>query len=314
MSLDGDQLTSGKGAEGAEMIRIEHPGVYELPACVYHRDPVRGGSLSSTGARKLLPPSCPALFRHWADMGQEPNRVFDFGHAAHAEVLGVGQPVRVVDADSWRTKKAQDERREAYADGAVPLLACEWKTVQEMAAALRAHPVASVLFDPDTGAGEQSLFWVDEDSGVWCRAMLDWMPHPVQGQRLIIGDYKTSQSAEPNSIAKTVAAYGYDQQAAWYLNGVTALGLHGDIEPAFVFIFQEKTAPYLVTIAQPDAEALMWGERLNRKAIDIYRTCIETGRWPGYADDVISVGLPTWTVRNREYAWENGELDMEALA
>lgn len=38
---------------------ITEPGVYDLPAEVYHADPVEGGSLSSTGARKLLPPSCP---------------------------------------------------------------------------------------------------------------------------------------------------------------------------------------------------------------------------------------------------------------
>ena len=30
---------------------ITEPGVYDIPATAYHRDPVVGGSLSSTGAR-----------------------------------------------------------------------------------------------------------------------------------------------------------------------------------------------------------------------------------------------------------------------
>ncbi|MGW9447058.1 hypothetical protein, partial [Bacillus mobilis] len=44
---------------------ITRPGVYDgIPEAVYHRDPVPGGSLSSSGARKLLAPSCPALFKY----------------------------------------------------------------------------------------------------------------------------------------------------------------------------------------------------------------------------------------------------------
>src|SRR5258708_26204894 len=38
-------------------------GVYGIPADAYHADPIEGGSLSSSGARRLLPPGCPALFR-----------------------------------------------------------------------------------------------------------------------------------------------------------------------------------------------------------------------------------------------------------
>ena len=32
-------------------------GVYDIPEDLYHRDPVPGGSLSCSGAKKLLPPS-----------------------------------------------------------------------------------------------------------------------------------------------------------------------------------------------------------------------------------------------------------------
>ncbi|MBO0827768.1 MAG: hypothetical protein J2P24_08300 [Streptosporangiales bacterium] len=52
---------------GAADVMITEPGVYNLPAAVYHADPVPGGSLSQSGAKKLLPPSCPALYRYWAD-------------------------------------------------------------------------------------------------------------------------------------------------------------------------------------------------------------------------------------------------------
>jgi len=289
-------------------VAINAPGVYDIPASEYHADPVIGGSLSSTGARRLLPPSCPALFRHAITDGQEHRAVFDFGHAAHALVLGVGAPITVVDADDWRTKAAQETAKKARADGATPLLRAEYEQVQAMAAALADHPIAGALMQPGAGDAEQTLVWQDQETGVWRRAMLDWATRAIDG-RLIIVDYKTSKSAEPGAVSKALENYGYLQQAPWYLDGATTLGLAGDREPAFLFVFQEKTPPYLVTVAQPDPEVLEWGRRRNRKALDVYRRCVETNHWPGYADDVISVSLPTWATYQHQTAWQQGHYD-----
>lgn len=279
---------------GAADVMITEPGVYNLPAAVYHADPVPGGSLSQSGAKKLLPPSCPALYRYWADHPEEHKRVFDFGHAAHRMVLGIGPELAVVDADDWRTKAAREQRDEAYAAGQVPLLIAEHEVVQAMAAALRTHPIASALFR--NGRPEVSLFWLDGD--VMRRAMLDWLPDPTGG-RLVVPDYKTCVSAEPGKLSKTIADYGYAQQHGWYLDGVRAHGL-ADETAAFVFVFQEKTPPYLITVAQVDAAALRIGQHLNRRAIDLYAECVANDRWPGYTDDVEVVSLPPYIERQYE--------------
>lgn len=271
------------------------PGVYDMDDATYHADPVPGGSLSSSGARKLLPPSCPALFKHELDHGRPPTKAFDFGHAAHRLVLGTGPELVKVDADSWKTAAAQERRDEAHARGAVPLLPAEWEQVHQMAAAIREHPMARALFNPDRGRPEQSLFWVDERTGVWRRARLDWLPNPGQ-RRVIVPDYKTARSAAPDDIQRTIRAYGYDQQCAWYIDAVRALDLAG-LDAAFVFVVQQKTAPYLVTVVQLDAVALQVGRFLNRKAIDIYAECRRTGRWPGFSDDVEVLPLPAWVER-----------------
>lgn len=280
---------------------ITEPGVYDMPDHIYHGDPVPGGSLSSSGARNLLPPNCPAKFRHEQLHGRPPKTAFDFGHAAHKQVLGVGPQIVVVDAPSWKTKAAQTERDEAYAAGQVPILAHEYADVEGMADALRRHPVASALFNPAAGDPEQSLFWVDEQTGVWCRARLDWLPRPVEGRRLIVPDYKTCNSAELGHIQKAVHNYGYHQQDAFYLDGIKALGL--DADPAFVFAFQEKTAPYLITVVQLTDEAKRIGRERNRQAIDIYRRCTEADHWPGYSDDINAIeeiSLPPWAERQHE--------------
>lgn len=291
---------------------VDQPGVYDLPADIYHGDPVPGGSLSSSGARLLLPPSCPAHFHHQAEHGRAPKREFDLGHAAHRLVLGVGPELVSVEADSWRTKKAQQKRDEAYAAGAVPLLEPEHGVVQEMAAALRAHPVASALFNPERGRAEQSLFWFDAEFGVWRRARLDWLPDvPAAGRRLIIPDYKTTTCAEPVALGRTMAIYGYHQQADWYTDGVQALGLDGHHSPAFVLVFQEKHAPYLITIAEPDRGAMERARVRNRKALDVYRTCQKSGQWPGYSDGVIALTLPGWAEIQHDIAAGRGDFDLE---
>jgi hypothetical protein len=283
-------------------------GIYDgMPEGVYHSDPVPAGSLSSSGARNLLPPSCPARFRYEAGNPPLPKDSFELGSAAHKLVLGAGAEITVIKAANWRTDAAKNERDAARAEGYLPLLAAEHEVVKAMAAALRKHPVASALFDPENGKPEQSLFWQDPETGVIRRSRLDWLPDANARGRLIVADYKTCVSASPEAIAKSAANYGYHQQDPWYRDGVRALGLSAD--PAFLFVFQEKEPPYLITIAELDADAVRLGRELNRLAIEVYRDCVQTGIWPGYEAEALRAGrragiehisLPPWAFRKLE--------------
>lgn len=270
---------------------VTEPGVFTIGEAAYHAHP----ALSSSGARKLLPPSCPALFKWERDHGQAHRAVFDFGHAAHALALGVGAEIVTVDAEDWRTKAAKEARDAAYAEGKTPLLAAERAQVEGMAAALLEHPIASALFDPERGKPEQSLFWMDERHEVWRRARLDWLPDVVN-DRIIITDYKTTACAEPRAVAKSMASYGYHAQAAWYVDAVHALGLAEHV--GFVLLCQEKTPPYLVTVAEPDQVALRVGRALNDRALEVYADCLAHDYWPGYTDGVEVVSLPAWAIRD----------------
>ncbi len=274
---------------------VTTPGVYDLDDDTYHGDPVPEGSLSQSGAKLLLPPSCPAKYRWEVDNGRAPKACFDFGHAAHAMVLGTGPEIVRVEEGDWRTKAARLARDEAYATGQVPLLAEDHDTVIAMAKAIKDHPIAGRLFDPDTGKPEQSLFW--QQHGIWRRARLDFLPDRVEGRRydMVIPDYKTSISAAPEDFPKDATRWGHYMQAAWYIDAVTSLGLARN--PAFVFVVQEKAPPYLVTVIALDEVALKIGRIRNKEACDIYAECKKSGRWPGYSDDVETVALPVWFER-----------------
>jgi PDDEXK-like domain of unknown function (DUF3799) len=261
--------------------------VTDLPLADYHAH----RALSASGARLLLPPNTPALYRWRMDHPeyQERTATFDLGHTAHTMALGKGAPIIRIDAPDWRTNAARAMRDDAYAAGETPILADDYDRVVEMAAALRKHPLADALLS--RGKPEQTLMWTDKTTGVPCRARVDWLPDPGRG-RLIIPDFKTARSADPTSFAKSAASYGYALQAAWYIQGAVTLGLHPD--PAFVFVVQEKTPPYLVSTVELDVEALRMGREKARKAREIFARCTESGEWPGYPQDVVLVSLPTW--------------------
>ncbi|WP_326600555.1 PD-(D/E)XK nuclease-like domain-containing protein [Rhodococcus sp. PD04] len=273
---------------------VDAPGLYlDVPEAIYHGD---RGTLSQSGAKKLLPPSCPAIFHYEREHPPAPKDVFDIGSAAHALVLGVGDPIARLDFDDWKTKAAREARDEARAEGKTPLLAKDYETVHAMAAALRKHPLAATLFAD--GRPEVSAFWTDAETGVGRRARFDWLPNADPRRRRVIPDYKTTSDANPSKFAKSAADFGYYMQAPWYLDAIAAT--EGDTEAAFLFVVQSKTPPYLVSVVELDHDALMLGHRLNRRALEIYAECESSGVWPGYGDDVHYVSLPSWVHYEKE--------------
>lgn len=259
-------------------------GVLDMPAELYHASP----ALSSTGARKLLLPSCPAIFEYEREHGQERKQEFDFGTAAHTLLLGSGPQPHVVDADNYQTKLARKERDDAYARGDVPLLPHEFDAVQEMVAKVRAHPTAGPLFTE--GRAEVSLLWTDEATGVQCRARPDWLRADC------IVDYKTSPSAAPSHIAKSVANFGYHVQAAMYLAGAVELELLPPDAP-FYFVFQAKEPPHLIKVVELDETALEIGHDRLTEALEVFRDCSEASVWPDYGPDIEVISLPSYEVR-----------------
>lgn len=270
--------------------KIDTPGVYDMSSSEYHADPVPGGSLSSSGARLILSPSCPAKFIY--EIGRESSfkPEFNMGHAAHRMVLGEGNEITLIDEGDWKKKSAREARDAAVADSRIPMLHHEYAGVCEMARVVHDDPFIGKLLACD-GITEKSFFWDDRNTGVTCRAMLDAVRVSPSG-RLVVVDYKTSRSADPVKFSKAAVEYGYHIQAAWYLDSVwNCLGVN---DAMFLFVVQEKEAPYLFSVVEFDPEAIRIGEYLSYKARCTYRECKSSGVWPGYVSDGTRVSLPYW--------------------
>jgi len=268
-------------------------GIYaDLPDELYHADP---NSLSSSGARRILKTS-PRKF-HLEQRVEK--REWDVGHVVHKIILGKGSEIVVLDpavhgltadkkpAKNYRsTTMWQEAEAAAREAGAVPINVADYETATAMAAAVHDHDHAAALLSH--GDPEISGYWTDPATGARLRWRADWL-HPGR-TRLIIVDYKTTKNAEPRAFWKSVSEYGYHQQDAWYRDGVIACGI--DDDPLFLFIAQEKEYPYEVTVHESKPADIERARGLNRKAIDLWARCHQTGEWPGYPPGIHTINHP----------------------
>lgn len=281
----------------ASTVEVTGPGVWcDMSDRWYHADPVPerlGRSLSSTGA-KTLATKTPAHFAWDRQYGRAERTAFDLGHACHTLVLGTGADLVIVKAKDWATNAAKAQKAEAYAADKTPLLHEQYLATLRMAAAVMRHPIARLLVEVDSSIREQSLFWPDPETGVWRRARPDTRV-TLRSGRVLLGDLKTSTTADPARLSSKADDFGWHQQAPWYRDGAQALGLAGE-DSASVFVVVEKDPPHLVSVVELDEEAERVGRELNLRALETYADCASQGKWPGYAVQIAPLSLPRWTV------------------
>lgn len=279
---------------------IYQPGLHRIDAETYHSDPAPRPSLSSSLGRKLLDQSplhaWTASRRLNPDWQPDDRKTFDIGRAAHREVLGAGgdfaeiPPGMLASNGAASTKEAKEFIAECRAAGVTPIKGEDAEQVRTMAAKLRPRlRDAGVTLDPD----RSELAALAEIDGVCVRALIDNAPE--QSPWLI--DFKTTTDASPAACIRAVTAYGYDFQAAHYLDAWEAAT--GE-RRRMLFVFQEKEPPFEVGLVElhdaPDDEA-DWMLDARHKAAEarrIWGECLATGVWPGYPARIALVGAPSW--------------------
>lgn len=289
------------------MEKIATAGVYDLSMEDYHANICVGPSISGSGLIKLEQ-TCPAKF--WVGSYLNPARIekktaaMDFGVAMHKLLLEGDEAFRqsyaVTPADhNGRTKegKAWVAEREALGIGIIDF--DDWQAMSAMVAEVRKHPLASKALSD--GQAERSIIWQDEQTGIWLKARPDWLPARLH----FVPNFKTAATVKPEDWARQAFALGYHQGAALALEGLAVV--LGWTDAIAYFIAQEKDPPYLVQPMALTEEAIGWARMLNRKAINTFAACFKANRWPGYGEDVIDVGMPTWVERGLQKRSEKSE-------
>lgn len=151
--------------------------------------------------------------------------------------------------------------------------------------AVLSHPVARKLLA--SGEAEQSFFWTDPDTGVECKARLDFIT-----SHGIVADLKTSSDASQDEFCKSISRYGYYRQDAFYNRAYRQA--FGKSAKGFVFIVVEKEPPYAIAIYTLDAESRATGDGEIDSLLRLYKRCLESDSWPSYSEKIETISLPRW--------------------
>ncbi len=126
-----------------------------------------------------------------------------------------------------------------------------------------------------TARFETSIVWRDADTGLLCKGRMDcWQMGAGR-----ITDLKTTRDA--SRFAKAIDQYKYHRQAAFYLDGLAALGYPAD---EFCIVAVEKDPPYGVRAAPLSDEAISEGRRIYKEALAKIAKAERTNNWPCYDD------------------------------
>lgn len=161
----------------------------------------------------------------------------------------------------------------------------EYREAIAMRDSVRANPAAKFLLQK--GQAERTFYFTDPGTGVACRVRPDWLA-------LFAGwitDIKTSADASPEAFARSVAKFRYHVQDAFYTDGLKANGL--DFK-GFCFIVVEKEPPHPSAVYFLPAEAKTQGRKDYLANLATYARCLESGKWPGYAELVTELTMPNW--------------------
>jgi len=226
---------------------------------------------------------------------EEKTAALIFGSAAHKYVLEPEEFDReyctapVVDRRTKEGKKAWEDFIAAN-EGKTVISPDDLETMHEMASVIRETPLAARYLD---GQHEVPFFWKDKETGEKCKCKADCIR--AEDGRIVVVDYKTAQSAQTMKFNAEIFKRGYHVQAAMYTEGVKeALGL--DYRPGFVFVVQEKKAPYAMNVIDVTEEVMDYGESVYHKLLRTYHDCKTVDIWEGYiTGDVPNDSfLPTW--------------------
>jgi hypothetical protein len=232
----------------------------------------------------------PAHYRAALEQPRKRTPAMIFGAAVHAAILEPNEFAKryaMAPHLDKRTKVGKMISEDAAADGITLLRADKWFAIQAVRNAIRTHPYASILLNPDDGEAEVSIAWVDEETGVPCRARPDFLNHAHN----VCVDLKTAQDASMGVFARACANYTYHLQDAFYLDGLAAVKQPHD---KFIFVGAEPEPPYAVACYELADEDVRVGRVRYRHGLAIYQQCLASDRWPSYPEEIRVLELPAW--------------------
>jgi len=227
---------------------------------------------------------------------REPTDAMVMGTIIHAMVLEHKSLDDVAIVESTGLKTRQSKAWDAFAAGALslgrfPLLEKQVDPIVQAVASILNNPG----FDEQISGTkrEQSLVWRDR-SGLDLRCRFD----AVDATTAL--DVKTTSGAiDEETLAKVIAEWGYDRQAAFYSKGYYE---HFGYMPSFVFAFVQTCEPYESALIRPSPRFFDIAMAEVDEGLADLAARMATGNWRRNTyGKVIEVEPPRWRAYRNEY-------------
>jgi hypothetical protein len=226
-------------------------------------------------------------YRHYLETPFKATPAMALGRVAHMLVFEPDQFAAeyVIWEGGDRRGKEWLAFRDAHA-GKTIFKPAEIDVAVQIADAVKRHPLVQPYLQD--GVFEQSIRWVDEDTGLICKGRPDWL----QEKRRTLVDLKTTITADARRFGAQAARLGYHCQLAMYRDGIeTALGW----KPEKVCIIAvENEPPHDVGVFQVDEDTLYLARDEVKQLMLQLVACRASDSWPGRYVEEQALYLPAW--------------------
>lgn len=234
--------------------------------------------------------------RYAIETPREATEAMDLGRAVEEMAFGSPDAVVIAPHVDRRTKagKAEWATWTAANVGKIVLTGDAYDDAVRMNDRLAANPDAVAL---TRGAKfrQAVAVWVDEVTGVTCKARIDALTPGV-----CLTDLKTTRAAlDDRSLGAEVARMGYHIQAAFYADGFRACT---GIDTPFTLVVVQNRPPFDAVVKRLDDVAIEAGRKWYRHLLGVWKTGKETGNWPGVATGIGTLEIPKWEVQAADRA------------
>lgn len=286
--------------------------ILDVSEAEYHSDPCEAPSLSQSIGRLIVAESPLHAWQQHPKLGKAVNSDEDeglderdkwaqtAGKIMHKLMLGKGEEITVINADSYRTNYAKDERDAAKSAGRIPVLAHKYQGLVDAADYITER--LDVIGYPLSGESEVAFQWIEDGANgpVVCRGRMD----NVTFEQRLIYDLKKIRSANPQTIQRAIYDHGYDIQREAYTRCMAKFLGCDQSAVRYVLLFVEEKPPHAITPVELSPAFLEIGRMRWERAVLTWEKCLATNRWPDYADGKLITIEPAPYVLTKEIGSE----------
>lgn len=274
------------------------PGIHDISNDEYHKS--KGISRSAISELKKSPLHYWEKFINPEPKKDEEKPIFlNLGSAVHTLVLEsekFNETFAVMESVDLRTTKGKEYKKsfEETSKGKIILREDDYLLACKISKEIISHPTVNEILSGAFSV-EKSVFWVDEHTGLMCKARPDIWSHSLD----TIFDLKTTNDASPENFIYSIKKYNYHIQAAMQLDAI--MKNTGEVIDCFSIIAAPTESPHKPYIYVLDKDTIEQGRREYTDALKLLKACLDNKKWDLEREKITTISLPAYSLNTNPF-------------